>query len=168
MREKKKRKKKKGGGGGGGSKIYFSMFRFHWGFRKGVTEKSKATEKRISKFIIYHRFPHHLTYPITASAVGSPQMTSQPVFSITLYCPLELGEFQACPFLDVAFIVIIKTTTTTTTTTITTTRIIIIIIYPLTARVVGAQQIISQPVSSIFPCSLLLSWTWRIPGLSIP
>ena len=29
--------------------------------------------------------------------------------------------------------------------------IIIIIIYPLTARVVGAPQIISQPVSSIFP-----------------
>ena len=36
----------------------------------------------------------------------------------------------------------------------TTTRVanvIIIIIYPLTARVVGAPQTISQPVSSIFP-----------------
>ena len=30
--------------------------------------------------------------------------------------------------------------------------IIIIIIFPLTARVVGAPQMISQPVSSIFPC----------------
>ena len=30
----------------------------------------------------------------------------------------------------------------------------IIIIYPLTAKVVGAPQMISQPVSSIFPCSL--------------
>ena len=31
--------------------------------------------------------------------------------------------------------------------------IIIIIIYPLTASVVEAPQMISQPVSSIFPCS---------------
>ena len=41
-------------------------------------------------------------------------------------------------------------------------------IYPLTARAVGAQQVISQPVSSIFPCSLLPSGTWRTPDLSIP
>ena len=40
--------------------------------------------------------------------------------------------------------------------------------YPLTARVVGAPQMISQPVSSIFPCSPLPSGTWRTPGLSIP
>ena len=33
--------------------------------------------------------------------------------------------------------------------------IIIITIYPLTARVFEAPQIISQPVSSIFPCSPL-------------
>ena len=46
--------------------------------------------------------------------------------------------------------------------------IIIIIIYPLTAMVVGAQQMISQPVSSILPCSPLPSVTWRTPGLSIP
>ena len=46
--------------------------------------------------------------------------------------------------------------------------IIIIIIYPLTARVVGAQQMISQTVSSIFPCSSLPSGTWRTQGLSIP
>ena len=42
------------------------------------------------------------------------------------------------------------------------------LICPLTARVVGAPQIISQPVSSIFPCSPLPSGTWRTPGLSIP
>ena len=42
------------------------------------------------------------------------------------------------------------------------------LIYPLTARVVGAQQMILQPISSIFPCSPLLSGTWRTPGLSIP
>ena len=42
------------------------------------------------------------------------------------------------------------------------------LIYPLTARVVGAPQMISQPVSSIFPCSPLSSGTWRTPGLSIP
>ena len=35
-------------------------------------------------------------------------------------------------------------------------------------RVVGAPQMISQPVSSIFPCSPLPSGTWRTPGLSIP
>ena len=45
--------------------------------------------------------------------------------------------------------------------------LIIIIIYPLTARV-GAPQMISQPVFSIFPCSLLPSGTWRTPGLFIP
>ena len=46
--------------------------------------------------------------------------------------------------------------------------IIIIIIYPLTARVVGAPQMIWQPVISIFPCSPLPSGTCRTPGLSIP
>ena len=38
----------------------------------------------------------------------------------------------------------------------------------LTARVVVAPQMISQPVSSIFPCSSLPSGTWRTQGLSIP
>ena len=45
---------------------------------------------------------------------------------------------------------------------------LISLIYPSTARVVGAPQMISQPVSSIFPCSPLLSGTWQTPGLSIP
>ena len=45
--------------------------------------------------------------------------------------------------------------------------IIIIIINPLTARVVGAPQMILQPVFSIFPCSPLPSGTCRTPGLSI-
>ena len=44
--------------------------------------------------------------------------------------------------------------------------IIIIIINPLTARVVGAPQMILQPVFSIFPCSPLPSGTCRTPGLS--
>ena len=35
----------------------------------------------------------------------------------------------------------------------------IIIIYPLTTRVVGAPQIISQPISTTFACSPLPSWT---------
>ena len=39
--------------------------------------------------------------------------------------------------------------------------IIIININPLTARVVGAPQVISQPVSSIFPCSPLPSGTFH-------
>ena len=46
--------------------------------------------------------------------------------------------------------------------------IIIIIIYPLTARVVGAPQMSSQPVSFIFPCSPPPSGPWQTPGLSIP
>ena len=37
--------------------------------------------------------------------------------------------------------------------------------YPLTAGVVGAPQMTSRPVSSIFLCSPLPSGTWRIPGL---
>ena len=45
---------------------------------------------------------------------------------------------------------------------------VIIIINPLTARVVGAPQMILQPVFSIFPCSPLPSGTCRTPGLSIP
>ena len=45
--------------------------------------------------------------------------------------------------------------------------IIIIIINPLTARVVGAPQMILQPVFSIFPCSLLPPGTCGTPGLSI-
>ena len=45
---------------------------------------------------------------------------------------------------------------------------IIIIIYPLNARVVGAPQMISQPVFSIFPCYPLSFGTCRTPGLSIP
>ena len=38
----------------------------------------------------------------------------------------------------------------------------------LNARVVGAPQMISQPVSSIFPRFQLPSGTWWTPGLSIP
>ena len=45
---------------------------------------------------------------------------------------------------------------------------LIIIINPLTAGVVGAPQMILQPVFSIFPCSPLPSGTCRTPGLSIP
>ena len=48
------------------------------------------------------------------------------------------------------------------------TLIIIIIINLLTVRVVGAPQMILQPVFSIFPCSPLLSGTFQTPGLSIP
>ena len=47
------------------------------------------------------------------------------------------------------------------------TATIIIISYPLTVRAVGAPQMISQPIFSIFPCSSLPSWTLRTPGLSI-
>ena len=42
------------------------------------------------------------------------------------------------------------------------------LINPLTARVVWAPQMISQPVSSIFSCFPLLFGTWRTPGLSNP
>ena len=40
--------------------------------------------------------------------------------------------------------------------------------YALTARVVGALQVTSQPASSILLCSPLPSWTRRIPDLHIP
>ena len=46
--------------------------------------------------------------------------------------------------------------------------IIIIVIYPLTTRVIGAPQMILQPVCSIFPCSPLPTRVWWTPGLSIP
>ena len=45
---------------------------------------------------------------------------------------------------------------------------LISLIYPLTARIIGAPQIISQSVSSILPCSPLPSGTWWTAGLSIP
>ena len=47
-----------------------------------------------------------IIYSLTARVVGAPQMISQPVSSIlfpVLYCPLELGELQACSFPDVVF-----------------------------------------------------------------
>ena len=50
----------------------------------------------------------------------------------------------------------------------TARRYLTSLIYPLTARVVGAPQMISKPVSSIFPCSPLPSGTLRTPGLFIP
>ena len=34
--------------------------------------------------------------------------------------------------------------------------------------IVGTPKMISQPVSSVFPCSPLPSGTWPTPGLSIP
>ena len=47
--------------------------------------------------------------------------------------------------------------------------IIIIMTYPVTARVVGIPQMISQPVFfSIFPCSPPPSRIWQTPGLPIP
>ena len=48
---------------------------------------------------------HHLIYPLTMRVVGAPQMILQPVFSIflVLYCPLGLGELQACLIPDVVF-----------------------------------------------------------------
>ena len=46
--------------------------------------------------------------------------------------------------------------------------VIIIIIYPLTARVVGAPQIISQPVSFIFPCSPLALWDLELQACTFP
>ena len=52
--------------------------------------------------------------------------------------------------------------------TIIIITIIIIIINPLGARVVGAPQMILQPVFSMFPCSPLPSGTCRTPGLCIP
>ena len=45
---------------------------------------------------------------------------------------------------------------------------IIIITNPLTARVVGAPQMVLQQVFSIFPCSPLPSKTCRTPDLPIP
>ena len=39
--------------------------------------------------------------------------------------------------------------------------------YPFTARVVAAPQMISQPVSSIFLCSPLPSWTWSVHSLML-
>ena len=42
-----------------------------------------------------------------------------------------------------------------------------LIIYPLTARFIRAPQMLSQSVSSIFPCSPLPSGTCRTPDLSI-
>ena len=55
------------------------------------------------------------------------------------------------------------------TTLITTLHSILYhhyLICPLTARVVWAPQMISQPVSSIFSCSPMPSGTWQTPGLS--
>ena len=47
-------------------------------------------------------------------------------------------------------------------------KLIIVIISPLTMRVIGAPQMILQPVSSIFLCSLLPSGNWRTPACPFP
>ena len=47
-------------------------------------------------------------------------------------------------------------------------HVFLVIIYPLTTRVVWAPQMISQPVSSIFPCYPLPSGTCQNPGQFIP
>ena len=47
-------------------------------------------------------------------------------------------------------------------------RWVFIIINPLTARVIGAPQMILQPVFFHFPSSPLSSGTCQTPGLSIP
>ena len=39
--------------------------------------------------------------------------------------------------------------------------------YPFTAGIVGAPQMTSLPVSSVFPCSPQPSGTWRTPGLPL-
>ena len=56
-------------------------------------------------------------------------------------------------------------TSTASAMEISAKRTIIIIINPITVRVVGAPQMILQPVFSIFPCSPLPSGTCRTPGL---
>ena len=43
-----------------------------------------------------------------------------------------------------------------------------LLLHLLTAEVVGALQMTSQPLSSIFLCSPLPSGTCQTPGLSIP
>ena len=53
------------------------------------------------------------------------------------------------------------------TNSVTIIIIIIIITYPLTARVDGVPQMISQPAPPFFSLSPLPSGTWRTPGLSI-
>ena len=85
------------------------------------------------------------TYPLTERVVGAPQKTSKTVFVFPfvsgLHYPLGLGELQASSFPDSVFV------------------LLIIIIYPLSAKVAGAPQMISKPVFSIFPCSPLHSGT---------
>ena len=53
--------------------------------------------------VTHHFILHTITYPLTATVVGAPQMTSQPVspFSPVLHCPVGLGELQACVFVCV-------------------------------------------------------------------
>ena len=59
-------------------------------------------------------------------------------------------------------------TNTALSTRLYTLSLISHLIYPLTAKVVGAPQMILQPVPSTFLCSPLPSEIWRTPGLYIP
>ena len=93
-----------------------------------------------------------IIYPLSARVVGPPQMISQPVSSIfpVLHCPLGLSELRACPFPDVVFPPLPLSALQCNLLCLLMYNHHLII-YLLTARVVGAPQIILQPVSEIFP-----------------
>ena len=94
-----------------------------------------------------------------------------PINSVLLIlCVLHFGSFfrtLAVNSVSDFFFHIIVTIIIIIIVTVIIINTIIIITYPLTARVVGALQMISQPVSSIFPCSPLPSGTWRTQGLML-
>ena len=97
-------------------------------------------------------FSFPFIYVLTAEVVSAPQMTSQPVSSISLFST-ALWDLSS---IGISHQIRFSCHTIALTVTF---FIIIIIIYPLTARVVGAPQMTSQPVSSI---SLFSTALWDL------
>ena len=88
----------------------FLFFRFNAHLVPRVT--SRLEQFTISQVLVRNtdrdRLRLHLS--LKAGVVGAPQMISQPFFyhdftpfCYALYCPLGLGELQACPLPDVVF-----------------------------------------------------------------
>ena len=109
----------------------------------------------------------HAARKSTATATLDTKVSAQSCrvvssFKLCMWCSLSLSPFLLLPLPPFS----------PPQPVFTPARLIIVhsfhLIYPLTMRVIGAPQVILQPVSSIFPCFSLPSGTWRTPGLSIP
>ena len=128
-------------------------------------EPTGQLTKQVIATVLSAQVGRSLSQPLIHKSVGhchSPQCTSQQVIATALGAQVSRSLSQS-----LVHKLVCHCYSPWCTSQQVLLIIIIIIINPLTARVVGAPQMILQPVFSIFPCSPLPSGTCRTPGLSI-